>query len=517
MFRPYSIFYVMVLLGACREYEKDFLYPTGVDEDEDDYFLNADELGVSTLQADCDDSDPEVHPGATDECNTGTDEDCVYKASCYLWSDQDMDGSTARKWQGEMATGQLGAAVAGWSTGSEPLAVVSAPYQDAYAGAVYLVPWDVDAGAAAISTSDGFMLAGAAGDRLGTALLADVQFTATGPSYLIIGGPTRGEGGAIFSVDSKTLDIDLDSPMFEAESSAPVGEVIAWSASILAGDEQITMLLGAPTTSSALLLACTEGTDPSCEEHLRIDGEENTSFGASMATLSEPNDWLVVGAPAGDQVFVFDQERLLEGEDLSTSVAALTLTGSGDGAFGAVVIAADIWPTAGGDGNDDLLVSDPTSDTVYLFDGLALRAWAAEGGSIRSYSERTLELRGQEGSSFGAAISASMNLDDHEGLDLLVGAPTADGSIAGGAVTGVVWILQSAAGLLYGDATTLQVDELAPALIGGAADARLGSAVSTVASMNEEDVYPELLIGASGESGGGLDAGAFFVVKGVGE
>lgn len=519
MSRICSLACATVLLGACRAYEKDFLYPSGVDADGDGYFGNADTLDADGLEVDCDDEDAEVHPSADEDCDNGKDDDCAYTASCYLWSPTTVDRETARVWQGEQAKGQLGAAIA--ASDDLRVGVVAAPYQDGYAGAVYLVPWDQEDGAARISASDGALLSSSPDDRLGAALLADVRFTSGGSSYLIVGALTHGEGGAIFAVNSKAPQLNTDAPLLLGDAEAPIGGVLDWSPSLLVTDSTATLILGAPATSRAVLASCSEGIVGSCEVLLTIDGEASSRFGATTTTLTEPEDRLVVGAPDADSVYVFDEHTLEDGvtgdpRSIDVDRAALHLSGTAGSGFGEVIAVADLWPRGDtvGDEYDDLLIAAPDSDVVYLFDGLELNGWVEGGEAELDYSQRALELRGPRGSSFGAAISADSDIDDDGAPDLLIGAPSADGDL--GDAPGAVWILQSAAETLYSGATTLDMGELAPTLVGASAGARFGATVTPIQSLNA-DTYPDILIGAPGQTDGGIDAGAFFVLKGRGE
>ncbi|MCK6522901.1 putative metal-binding motif-containing protein [Myxococcota bacterium] len=160
------------------------------------------------------------------------------------------------------------------------------------------------------------------------------------------------------------------------------------------------------TTDCALRLdalgTCADGVSVGDDAGQGLDGVDLDLDGAVE---------LAVGAPGsnagGGRLYLVgpDAARVDEGDELEG--------GSGSGA-GALVLTV---PDFNGDGHDDLAVAAPDDDAVHLL---------LAGGGAASLSAADVTVRhGEEGAAFGAALSVGEVQGDGR-ADLLIGAPTLD-------------------------------------------------------------------------------------------
>lgn len=162
----------------------------------------------------------------------------------------------------------------------------------------------------------------------------------------------------------------------------------------------------------------------------------NAQFGYSVSTAGDVNgDGLsdvIVGSPGdlGSQIgraYVYNGTNSVNGITSATPSAYLVSSASGqqEGAqFGySVSTAGDV----NGDGFSDVIVGAPTFDTSYTDVGRAF-VFIGSVDDLQTSAGLTLSSASQEGSKFGFSIGSGGDFDSDGYDDIIVGAPTFDGT-----------------------------------------------------------------------------------------
>lgn len=482
--------------------------------------------GLAAGGTDCDDDDPDVHPGVPDPCGDGIDQDC------------DGDPSDCRR-QGSVEVGEGGTLFTGGAPGDylgatvalsrdlsgdgTPDLLVGAPFESTAAedaGAVYLFsgPTFADptpAGATAV-------IHGILGDWLGAGLATPGDLDRDGFDDLVVAAPFRGQGafaGGSVAVVPGPLEGDQGlergtSLIVGTEDWALLGYFLA---SLPPNDGLAGLALGCPACDGG------EATDagrawvfPSVPagfyavDEATLVFEENEAGAGLGTSLASPGDvdgdgvndlWLGAsersdsGAAAAGVVYQVptDLAGVVHPGDVSTS--RITATDGGD-RFGTHLAVLDDQ----GDGYPDLLVSAPTrradeaeEGAVYLFRGPLPARATADQGDLRWDGPRA-------GSQLGTQVASAGDFDGDGLPDILVAATPDDPNDPG-----TVW-------LLYGpleDASLrdgFRVDGASP---GDATGCALAGALDVTG-----DGVDDILLGAWGARGTGEDAGAAWLLPG---
>ena len=503
------------------------------DDDDDDTVVDADGDGFSA-DLDCDDADPDVNPGATEVCNNQTDDDCSGDAPECRWSGVvGLDSAFARL--DGVAGDRLGTiGYAADVTGDGSVDLVLAAYQaDSGAnGSVFVVPTPLPPGPAAVASVASSRIDGSLqGEQLGGGLFiadldddgaldlalgapgADFAGVDSGALYIFFGAPPAGPtttSSADLVIDGDTVDgllgggstgaCDLDgdgahdlvqrAPRASPLGRSEAGAVYVWygpigaTDSIASADAQI---FGAAPGDEL-------GAELSCHGDLDGDGDDDLAIGAQLA-----DD----GASGGGVVYLlYDAPAGLIDLAVATPSAKITATGADDR------LGWTTWivPDTDGDGADDLMIGARTSDlggqdtgAAWLFTGTPTGDLTTDDAQAAFSGVGIDDRAGQWASSLG-------DLDGDGYTDFAIGARRSD---LGGTDSGATYVV-------YGPvAGALSLDDADAVLIGDGPGISSSSFVQVTPDITG-DAAPDLLIGGYLADFGGGDAGAVYIVAGLG-
>lgn len=434
--------------------------------------------GYAPEGGDCDDDDPDSHPGAPEACD-GVDNDCNDAVddvsegdagAITVYPDGDRDGFGDDSGARAACAPEADEAVVPGDCNDANATV----YPDAPEQCETPLDENCDGSRApcerALADATVRAWGAGAGHRLGVAVVGGMD--------------VNGDG---------TDDAAFSSPQADGQATG-AGEVYVRLGPVTPSGQRVDLIADA-----------------------RISGQTDAAgFGQALAT---PGDLdgdgraeLLVGAPAdsalGDRR---GAAHLFRGADLSGSGldsgdALATWAGESDGdeAGALVASAGDVT----GDGIADLLVGARGDDDAATDAGaLYLLSGADPTPGARTLADATAKLLGRaEGETVGEVASAAGDLDGDGFGDLLIGAPNAP-RVAGDNV-GVVWLVRGpvtgAVGLGDADAT----------LEGAAALAFAGATTSGGGDV-DGDGYDDFFVGSPGIDTALPAAGAVYLIAGV--
>ena len=499
--------------------------------------------GFTVEDGDCDDGDASVHPGAEEVCDNGVDDNCDGSTNGCGWGGEYLLPDVGIKLSGARSQDSTGRAIAlgGDSNGDgSPEILVGAPYRDDGAqstGAVYLLNGPITADA---SLDDGMaVLLGADEEDL---VGWDIAFM----------GDTDGDGYDDFAVsklgtqETSSGRYDgavyvIHGPVSGTHQIADLGET--WTAATqwegsgetlsavgdVTGDGTPDLLVGARNDSSYsnyagaawILNGPASGGGSFSSADVRIYGTSSSyMFGSSVSGLGDVNGDGVADFAASSPGYYRSGTgyvgRLsvffgpVAGALLDTDADAAVYGTSSTGYLGYEGYALGEAGDIDGDGYDDLLVVHPEehdgsntyAGAIYIVggDGLTgdVELLLADGKLLGSSSGVMLGL-------YGGAGVGDIDLDGQD--DLLVGASqTSDhGSNSGtaylvtGPIAGTSYVSDAARATFCGDGSSVK------------AGAALAGGVDITG-----DGMLDLLVGARGDDGDASDAGAVYIVPGLG-
>ena len=428
----------------------------GVDQDcagDDDDDADGDGYLADTVPfgTDCDDTVATTHPDAPEICDDSTDNDCDgYRDSC------DID----LRLEGEAADDNLGSALAGladWDGDGDRDLVVGADRQaggGAARGAVYVVNANIAGSQDVASVSHAIFWGDDDQDRAGTALAA------IGDAAILVGAFGADLGGAEAGA-AYLLTSDLGEEGVVSDGVILAGEV--------AGD------------NAGAAVATAGDVDGDGEADLLVGAWGQDAGGADAGAA-----YLVLGPVTADADLSYADTRFV---------------GSGPGEYaGSALVGGDL----DGDGFAEVIVGAPylTGDAVT---GGAYVVRGPVDTSHLALVDADARLLGEGGGDLaGWAVAIAGDLDGDGDDELLVAAPDED---AGGTTAGAVYVVQ---GSVSGDEDL----GLATAkVLGDSTDTYLGSAVAGLGDI-DEDGLDDVILGARLDDHTGTDGGAAYVLLG---
>ncbi len=464
---------------------------------------------------DCDDEDADVHPGATELCGDGVDDDCDGVDDAGTWWYRDSDGD-----------GRGDASVALQSC-SEPPGYVDDD-QDCDDAHAAVSPDSMERCADGVDNdcADGdapgelTWYADADGDGHGTG--DDTLTACVAPSGYVDEADDCDDDDP--SVHPEAEEVCGDATDNDCDGSAPgcgliggssVGDFeLAWSGEAPGdragaqvawggdhdGDGLTELLLGAiyndtmgDAAGAAYLLDASSPTLTAGRAILLGSGSADLA-GAAVASGDWDGDgWpdVLVGAPGyyGDSAgAVYAVLGPLTGQ-VFLQLAEFVVVGGSGKAGNTLARGTDL----DGDGVDELVIPVPTTDDIYLFDELV--------AGTRDVSDFDGGLYATDTREFGAAVDGGVDVDGDGLDDLLVGAPGAGQTGSGGEVF-----------LFLGPISGSTVHTDAEFWWRGHDHERLGGAVAIVSDGNA-DGRPDLLFGASNAHLDEAKAGQAYAIR----
>ncbi len=482
--------------------------------------------GAETVVGDCDDTRPEVNPGAEEICQNGRDDDCDGMADICSWGAVANLNDTANAWtaiEGDFAGAALSRAEDATGDGLPDL-LVGMPYSDLHTydgGAVAVLsgPSSVGGGRLADGQVDALLLGIEQSGYSGTAVTA-ADFDGDGYSDIAMGAPEAssiiGAAGVVHlfagPVAGTIRANDADAALRGSRTGDRAGRSLS-ALTDLTGDGTVDLLIGSGASSANdapvaawIVDAPQSGVDLAAAPALEIDPLDRPRMHiVTSADLDGDGIGdLVLGSPDTGNIDSSDgavyihlgpisaRRRLVEDAD------AIWDGASGHAAGSAVVTGQDF----DGDGSVDVAVGSPgaAGDNGEV----TLLTAPIDGGVLQDQPNR---WTGTPSSSAGAALSTARVGGE---TAVLVGGPGADtAELDGGAVwvipgsiAGVVGVETAAIARFDGSRTSLAGESAGTALLGtGDLDG---------------DSYDDIAIGAPLNGDGGVAGGAVHVIRGQG-
>ncbi len=499
--------------------------------------------GYITEGTDCDDSHANAHPGLTEVCDDGLDNDCdEASGDCAItgsWNATDADsfiqGTTVNQYVGYSVSivGDLNA------DGYDDVAVGA--YGDAtvgvQAGAVYVFYGPLT-GTLSTSSADAILRGEATGDQAGFSLNGAGDVNADGYDDLLIGAPSNDSGGtnggATYLVLGPTSGVHaLPSSAIATFVSNDGGDNLGYSVSgagDINSDGYDDVLVGAPfdevngagSGTAYVWLGPISGSQNPSTAHATLSGSTSgDNFGAAVDGGQDYDadgaSDVVVGAWKNDAAGTDSGAAyLFKGPfsgTLGVANASMRIRGIAAGDQGGTGVA--LLPDVNGDGFDDLLVGSPRNDNAATDAGAAyLFLGNTTDSGIVSMSTADLTIRGGASNNrAGTALASGGDFDGDGRGELVVAAP--ERVSAGVLAQGNTYVLYpyDLAGTfdLAGAATS----DHAADFLGQANADKFGSALGGSGDI-DGDGWEDLVVGAWGNDSGASNAGRVYIFYGAG-
>jgi hypothetical protein len=501
-----ALLLAMVVLPACHQARGGKTVPnTGPVDADGDGWADAD---------DCDDADPNVHPGASEVCQNGVDDNCDGDPTpCALDGAYGPDDAAAVILGVELDA-EAGRALAGLGdTDGDGLGAFAIGARGAAGGAGQVGLWGGPLSGTVRLDAAPVALTGAPGDQAGRSLAAPGDLDGDGLADLLVGGVGAEGDGRVWVLHgpltgSAALAERADAAMLPLAPGRGAGLALA-AAGDVTGDGLPDLLVGlpradgtAPGAGAALLLPGPFDGDIDPDAGHWLEGESPDDFAG--AALAGPGDIdgdgvadVLVGAWGHDAVGTFGGRAYV----LLGPVDDDTDLGDAD----AIVDGADTWDVLGfavggagdtdGDGHADIVLGAYGHDAGGLSSGAA---WVFTAPlDATNLDDATASLRGDAvDTAAGWSVGSAGDTDGDGMADVLVGAPG-----------------EGTAALLLGPVSGARTLADADARFVGTADA--GAAVSGAGDV-DGDGLDDILVGAPAAEGAVERAGRAWLLLGVG-
>ena len=540
-------------------------YCNGVDDDCDDEIDEGDALDASTWYADadgddygdagttveacsepsgytddatdCDDVESGVHPGAEEVCNNHLDDDCDgTPGDCTFQAENSLSDADAR-FDGEAYGNSAGysLASAGDVDGDGLSDIVIGDWCEdtngENAGAAYLVLGSTEPVSLSLTSAAAKYTGEDAGDGAGLAVAGAGVVNGDGLGDILVGAffdeQAGNDAGSAYLVlgSSSPTDANLSSvdACFTGESEgANAGRSVAGAGDVngdgfddvLIGSASLSMSYSSDEGAAYLVLGSANPSGfPLSYADARFLGEPDDHAGYSASGAGDFDgdglDDVVIGAAVRGSNM--GAAYLVLGTatpgDLTLPSAALCYTGqsAGDNAGSSVAGAQDV----NGDGFDDIIVGAPYCDIAGEASGAAYIVFGGSGPTSSSLSVADARLTGEAaGGNAGESVTGAGDVNADGFSDVLIGANHGE---IGGELSGAAYLVLGGPGL-----ANLSLSMADARFTGEAALDTAGEAVGGGGDVNG-DGFDDMLIGAPGYDSGVSDAGAAYLILGIGE
>jgi hypothetical protein len=512
--------------------------------------------GYTELGGDCDDALPEVNPGMEEVCDDGLDNNCDGLGGECILDLTDADATFIGGAPGDEA----GISVAGLGDidgdGLDDM-IVGAKHESTVGdktGAAYIIygsdllGGDVDlsggggdtggAPSVEISTLTGVLTSDKAGrvvagvgdvsgdgypDVAVAAPVADPHSEASGAVYILFSTPGVGvESGSLSGADVTILGragynyagLGLASGDVNGDGTNDV--LIGAPGNDVGGDNTGTIyILYGDLGASATIEASSIGDFLMGEEEedgvgsvmavadLDGDGVDEILVGAGSNSGGGPSAGAlyIVQGPSNGAIELSDADIKFDGESSSDQLGS------------SVATVGDV----DGDGTGDFMVGAVYDDAAGVDAGCAyliLGDMASPGGDVAD--AYVLKLIAEEsGDNFGANVAGGGDVDGDGEDDFVVSAPLHSPDVAGAGAAYVFYA--GAAGLVTpGAPATVNAEDADVKFFGDTLDDKAGNALSFVGDVDGTGTTDAFLVGTSWDDAGGENAGAAYLIQGVG-